>query len=383
MKILLVGEYNASHKLLKDGLTKLGHDVTVVGLGDGFKKRRVDVNFTPKYTSGLPLFIKKVVYRLFKVDLTSLSVKKQFFRNKEIFQGNDIVQLINENAFECVPSVEKQMLEFIFSNNKNVFLLSCGTDYVSVKYASEGKFDYSILTPYNEKRGTEKQFQHVTKYLLPEYVALHKYVYENIQGVIASDLDYHIPLKNHPRYLGMVPNPINHEEIEQIPLKTDGKIIIFHGINENNYFKKGNDIFEEALAIVQKTHAEKIDIITLRSVPYAEYIQSYDRAHILLDQVFAYDQGFNALEAMAKGKVVFTGAEKEWLEYFNLEEDTVAINALPNAEAIALKLIWLLDDPSKIIEIGKNARAFIEKEHDYIKSSKAYFEAWEKALSTH
>jgi len=36
--------------------------------------------------------------------------------------------------------------------------------------------------------------------------------------------------------------------------------------------------------------------------------------------VYAYDQGFNALEAMAKGKVVFTGAEKEWLELYNLEE---------------------------------------------------------------
>lgn len=376
MKILLVGEYNASHKLLKDGLTTLGHEVTVVGLGDGFKKRTVDVNFTPKYTSGFPLFIKKVVYRLFKTDLTSLSVKKQFFQNKSIFQGNDIVQLINENPFECVPSVEKEMLEYIFSNNNNVFLLSCGTDYVSVKYASEGKFDYSILTPYNEKRGTEKQFQHVTKYLLPEYVALHKFVYDNIKGVIASDLDYHIPLLNHPLYLGMVPNPINLEAIKVIPINTDGKLVIFHGINENNYFKKGNDIFEQALEIVNKTHAASVDIITLRSVPYDEYILSYDRAHILLDQVFAYDQGFNALEAMAKGKVAFTGAEKEWLDYYGLEEDTVAINALPNAEAIAAKLIWLIENPSKITEIGKNARAFVEKEHDYIKSAKVYFETW-------
>jgi len=380
MKILLVGEYNASHKLLKDGLTSFGHDVTVVGLGDGFKKRTVDVNFTPKYTNGLPLFIKKVVYRLFKIDLTSLSVKKQFFKNKVVFQGNDIVQLINENAFECVPSVERKMLEFIFSNNKNVFLLSCGTDYVSVKYASEDNFDYSILTPYNEKRGTEKQFQHVTKYLLPEYVALHEYVYNNIKGVLASDLDYHIPLRNHPLYLGMIPNPINHKEIEQLPLSIDGKIIIFHGINAANYFKKGNDIFEQALEIVKKTHAEKIDVITLRSVPYAEYIQSYDRAHILLDQVFAYDQGFNALEAMAKGKVVFTGAEREWLDYYGIEEDTVAINALPNAEAIVTKLIWLIENPTKISDIGQNARAFIEKEHDYIKSSQAYFDAWQRGL---
>ena len=29
----------------------------------------------------------------------------------------------------------------------------------------------------------------------------------------------------------------------------------------------------------------------------------------------------NALEAMAKGKVVFTGAEQEWLNHYDLKED--------------------------------------------------------------
>jgi hypothetical protein len=37
---------------------------------------------------------------------------------------------------------------------------------------------------------------------------------------------------------------------------------------------------------------------------YTTYINSYNKAHILLDQTYAYDQGYNALEAMAKGKVV-------------------------------------------------------------------------------
>ena len=38
MKILLVGEYNRSHTFLKEGLEQLGHQVTVIGLSDGFKK---------------------------------------------------------------------------------------------------------------------------------------------------------------------------------------------------------------------------------------------------------------------------------------------------------------------------------------------------------
>jgi glycosyltransferase involved in cell wall biosynthesis len=92
--------------------------------------------------------------------------------------------------------------------------------------------------------------------------------------------------------------------------------------------------------------------------------------------VYAYDQGFNALEAMAMGKVVFTGAEQEWLDYYNLEEDTVAINALPDANNIAKKLEWLILNPQKIIEISNNARAFIEREHDHIKCAELYLEKW-------
>ncbi|HIB48758.1 MAG TPA: glycosyltransferase family 1 protein [Flavobacteriaceae bacterium] len=376
MKILLVGEYNASHFTLKEGLVQLGHEVTVVGLGDGFKNRKVDVNFNRPYENGAKAFFKRIVYKLFKVDLNSVSIKKQFQQHRELFSGNDIVQLINENSFGTVPEVEQQLLDFIFQHNKKVFLLSCGTDHLSVKYAMEEKFRYSIATPYLEKRGTEAQFLHMTQYIRKDFEALHHFIMKHIEGIIASDLDYHIPLLGHPKYLGMVPNPVH---LAKFPFKkpvVKDKVVIFHGINQNNYYKKGNDIFEAALAFVAKTHSEKIEVITVRSVPYETYIKLFDDCHILLDQVYAYDQGFNALEAMAKGKVVFTGAEQEFLDYYHLKEDEVAINALPDARSIADKLIGLIENPEKISEIATNARAFVEKEHDHILASQRYFEKW-------
>lgn len=380
MKILLVGEYNSIHYTLKEGLEQLGHQVTVVGLGDGFKKRIVDVNFTKPYEHGFKNFIKRAIYKVFKVDLNSTSIKKQFFENKHVFEGNDIVQLVNENSFGTLPNIEKQLLTHIFKHNKNVFLLSCGTDHLSVKYAMEEKFRYSIATPYLEKRGTEKQFQHMTQYLEPEFEALHHFIIENVQGILASDLDYHIPLLGHPKYLGMVPNPINLDKLDFKQLQIEDRIVIFHGINTNNYYKKGNDIFEEALEILEKTHSDKIEIITVRSVPYNEYIKAFDSCHILLDQVFAYDQGYNALEAMAKGKVVLTGAETEFLNYYNLVEDSVVINALPVANTIAEKLIWLIEHPEKLKEISKNARAFVEKEHHHVISAQRYLDRWNTSL---
>jgi len=85
---------------------------------------------------------------------------------------------------------------------------------------------------------------------------------------------------------------------------------------------------------------------------------------------------------LAKGKVVFTGAEKEWLELYNLEEDTVAINALPDAKHIAAKLEWLILNPKKIKDISKNARAFIEKEHHYISIAERYVKQWKLNSNT-
>ena len=134
--------------------------------------------------------------------------------------------------------------------------------------------------------------------------------------------------------------------------------------------------FEKALEIIKIKFPDQIEIITTESIPYNQYINLYNKAHILLDQCYAHDQGYNALEAMAKGKVVFTGAEKEFLEHYNLQEDEVAINAKPDVDYLVEKLSMLIENPEKIIQISKNARAFIEKEHNYVRIAEKYLEVW-------
>ncbi len=379
MKILLVGEYSRLHNSLKEGLVHLNHDVTIVAAKDGFKNYDVDLPIEKKYQKGILKKVKNLIFRFTKIDLESLQIKKQIINIRPKISGFDVVQFINEASFGCTATIEKDIFDLISSWNKNVFLLSCGTDCISVKYAHDNKLRYSILTPYLNGKD---QFlsSYGLKFLEPEYIELHEHIYKSIAGVIASDLDYHLPLLNHPKYLGLIPNPINTELLKFQKLIIEDKIIIFHGINTHNYYKKGNDIFEEALAIVNSKHSEKIKIVTIRSLPYNEYITAYNEAHILLDQIYAYDQGYNALEAMAKGKVVFTGAEKEWLDFYNIKEDTLAINALPDAEKIANKLEWLILNPEKIIEISYNASQFIKAHHNYISCAEQYLKIWRKRI---
>lgn len=379
MKILLVGEYSRLHNSLKEGLIELGHDVVLVGNGDTFKKYPVDIDIDNSFSKKhIPSVLRKAFLRLFKIDLADYETVYKFKKALPDLNNFDVVQLINEDALSIKPSFQHKLLKTLFKQNKNNFLLCCGQDYVSITYALKNKLKYSILTPYLKNSNLKKNYHFTLKYISPTYHSLHKFLKNNIKGVIATDIDYHIPYKEQNNYLRLIPNPINIDKIIYKPIKASHKIKIFHGVNISSSIQKGNIFFEKALEILSQKYPDKVEITTTHSIPYKDYIKLYDECHILLDQVYAYDQGYNALEAMAKGKVVFTGAEQEWLDYYNLEEDTVAINALPNAKKIAEKLEWLVLNPDKIIEISKNARAFIEREHDYKKIAQTYLDTWIK-----
>lgn len=375
MDILLIGEFSRLHNSLKEGLEALGHRVVIVGFNDGFKNYPVDYPIVRKWNSAFMRKFKYAFHRTTGFNINSYFTYRQFQKYQHLLTGFDVVQLINENPFYCGYDYEKKILGFLFKNNKKAFLLCCSTDYLTVKYEFEHPEKKSIIQPYLAGKISKKDFFNVLKFRKKEYKKLHDFIYQHIVGIIASDIDYHIPMQGDPKYLGMIPNPINLSKIAPIPLPSVDKIVIFHGINTENYYKKGNDYLEKALDIIQKKYGDKVEIITTRSVPYAQYIESYNRAHILLDMAYSFDQGFNALEAMAKGKVVFTGAEKEFEQFYGLTQK-VNINAKPDVGYLVAELSYLIENPTQITAIGARARAFIEKEHNYIESAKKYLNTW-------
>jgi len=377
MKILLIGEYNRAHRNIKKGLESLGHEAIVVSTTDGFKKVDVDIEIKEYFNSPILNKVRILIFKLTKINLLSELILQQIKSRKKELSGYDIVQLINESPFNIEAKSHIKILKWLQQwNNAKLFLLSCGLDYPSVSYALDKRFRYSILTPYFEGKVPEKDHSLGLRYMSPSFKMLNQYVYQKIEGVISNDMDYYIPLEGHPKHLGMIPHAIDLSELTYKTPIIEDKIIIFHGINTANYYKKGNDLFEAALAIIAHKYEDKVEIIIAQDLPYKDYIKSFDKAHILLDQVYAYDQGYNALEAMAKGKVVLTGAEQEWLDYFNIKEDTIAINALPDAEKIAQKLEWLILNPEKIIEISSQGRKFVEEHHDHIACAKQYLKIW-------
>jgi len=322
MNILLLGEYSRLHNSLKEGLENLGHKATVVSSGDGFKKYNSDIYLSAKLTNHIffTRFLRKIILRVINIDISFIEIVYKFYVHRRKLINYDIVQLINTHPIRTPPWIEKKLLAYIFRNNKSIYLLACGDDYNTISYYLKDNSTYNIMTPFLENNNLKKHYYYSLKYLKPSFKKLHDYVFSNIKGVIPSDFDYVLPIADQPLARPIIPNPINIDRIKHIPLKITKKIVIFHGVNISSSIKKGNNYFHQALELIKKKYPEKVEIITTFSLPYKEYIQYYQKSHILLDQIFCHDQGYNALEAMAAGKVVFTGAGNAFKNHYKLKK---------------------------------------------------------------
>lgn len=378
MKILLLGEYSRLHNSLKEGLVTLGHEVSIVGCGDKFKQFPVDYSIYAQICNDNKIanLLYRGIRKVIGLDFEKIEKAIRFYLLIPKLNDYHHVQLINSDALETYPFLSRFLYKKLFKNIQSRSLLICGDETPIVDYLIKKEFKYSVLTPYFEDNSIEKEFQFPLKYRKNSYRKTFDWLKENCQNLITSDLDYEIPMRKMGFQTTFIPNPINTDTIAFQNVEIEDKIVIFLGINRLSYIKKGIIYFEKALEIIREKYADKIEIIVTENLPYKEYISKYNKAHILLDQVFAYDQGYNALEAMAKGKVVFTGAETEFLNQYHLQEDEVCINAVPDENEIGVKLSFLIEHPEKISKISKNARKFIEKEHDYKVVAEKYLACW-------
>ena len=379
MKILLIGEYSRLHNSLKEGLVALGHEVILLSSGDYFKKFDTDYSFHSSFLSGywLPRKIKNILHKLTGIDLEKAERGLRFYLLIPQLQNFDHVQLINSDAIETFPFFSRFLYKKLFKKIKNRSLLICGDETPVIDYLLKRETDYSILTPYFKDNSLEKHFEYPLKYTTKKYRKTFDWLVENCQDLIASDLDYKIPMEKMGYSIHFIPNPVNTRKIDFQEQKIIDKIVVFLGINRASYIKKGIPYFEKALQIIQEKYVEKVTVIISENLPYKDYINLYNTAQIVLDQMYADDQGYNALEAMAKGKVVFTGAGKAFMDHYNLTE-RINVNALPDVDYLVNELSFLIENPESIVAIGKRARAFIEREHEYVKIAIQYLEAWKK-----
>ena len=197
------------HNSLKKGLIDLGHEVTLVSFGDGFKDFSSDIRLSRKKFSNSLSSLKSVFNFVSKYPYSFYVKSVKFQRVLGKLKGYDVVQLINEHPIGGLPAIEKIQIKRIKKINGALFLLSSGDDFTNISYyMASDKMKYSIMTPLLKDKKLNSKYSYSLKYLSKSFQNLSRRIHNISDGIIASDFDYHLPLKNNPKYLGMIPNPV-------------------------------------------------------------------------------------------------------------------------------------------------------------------------------
>lgn len=375
--VLLVGEFSGVHSELRKALEDRHFSVCLVSDGDSYKKFPADVLLIkPRNKTKLGKYINyaSTIFGLNGI-ISFLSSYKKWRKLK----GFDIVQIINPAPLQDFGIISNYLfLRFLFKNNKKVFLCALGEDYYWVKSCLEKKFRYSALDNFNQVN--KKKYKYSLKHLTKKFKYLNDFCIRHCNAVIPGLYDYFVAYEWSEKCVQTIPLPIDSKRVavEPIDINGTGRLIIFHGWQGGKELKKGNYIFDNVMNRIVDKYNEKVEYRIVRDVPYSKYIELFSDCHIFLDQCYSYDKGVNALLGMAAGKVVFSGAEVEALDYynFNFVDESPLINAEPNEALLFNQIEGLILERTRVHKISKAAIQFVENNHLSSDVLDKYLKVW-------
>ena len=181
-------------------------------------------------------------------------------------------------------------------------------------------------------------------------------------------------LKSPKKLLATIPIPINVEKIHHVENIISGKIKVFHGISRSGL--KGTKYIEEAFKILSKRYPNELELTISGHMPLEEYFKVMKKTNIVIDQVYSYSAGMNALFAMASGKVVLGGSEIESLSELKIDRSPL-VNIKPDCTSIVNAVEYFIQNKASIKIVGLESRKFVEKYHSHKMIAQKYIDLWE------
>ena len=385
MKILLIGEYSNVHWTLAEGLRALGHEVTVVSDGDGWKNYPRDINLKRG-----PLNSK----------LSTLNYLRRLACVFHRLRGYDVVQIINPVFLELKGERIWPFYDFLRRRNGKVFLGAFGIDYYWVKVGMDCKtFRYSDFNFGSQLRDYPFMHTMINDWLNGPKGKWNQLVAKDCDGIITGLYEYEMCYRPFfPSKTRYIPFPINLSSITptstlnpplgamrrftleepstinpQPSTHTPSPLNFFIGIQRSRSSYKGTDIMLAALQRLKADYPERINIIKAEDVPYAQYQEMMNNSHVLLDQLYSYTPGMNGLLAMAKGLILVGGGEPEHYELLGEHELHPIINVQPNEEDVYHQIATrLLSGQEDIRQLQLDSIEYIRRHHDHIKVARQY-----------
>ena len=358
MKILLLGEYSNVHWTLAEGLRALGHEVTVVSNGDGWKDYPRDVDLRRR-------------------SLGKWDTAKYLWKLHQVFPqltGYDVVQLINPIFLDLRAERMWAYYERLQNENGKIVLGAYGMDHYWVKAACDCKtFRYSDFYIGNHYRQTPDNDALIADWTGGEKERLNRYIAQSCDGIVAGLYEYDCAYR--PDFgdkVCFIPFPIRVDKNFSPKTEVPEKVKFFIGIQSERSVYKGTDVMLRALNRLAKKYPKQLEVRKVENIPFATYQRILGESDVLLDQLYSYTPAMNGLLAMSRGLVLVGGGEPEHYELLKEKELRPIINVLPNEESVFEELEQLLLHPECIPQLKKDSVEYVRRHHDYIKVAQQY-----------
>lgn len=366
MKILFLGDYSNVHATLAREMRRRGHQVTLVGDGGGSMRTDTDIYLTRG--SGMAAGLK-YLYRI----MSLLPQLKDY----------DVVQLVNPQFLKLRPGKNGYFYRQIRRENGPVFLTLAGNDYFFVDACC-----HSDMFRFSEFRiGREKTRQVIVD---PEREygwfanGMREYcedVYETVKGAMSLLPEYDMAsrpvLGDRLVYTGL---PLDLSDYRYSEPDLSGKIRIMVGYSPSRMMEKGTDILLRIAQELAQEMPETVEAAGITGLPLNDYLRELSRSHIVLDQLYSYSPGMNALQTMAFGGVAASGAQPEF--YSMAGEETarplIALAPTDSEPDIKERIRALVENRAEIARLSREGRAFVERNNDVRHVADLYEKVWNK-----
>lgn len=363
MKILLIGEYSNVHWSLAEGLRQLGHRVTVVSDGDGWKNYPRDVDISRKSTA-------------FWHTISYVARLKHVMNG---LKGYDVVQIINPVFLELMPTRILPYYKQLKRQNKSIFMGAFGMDHYWVKAGLDCcTFEYSDFNIGTQVRQSADNDRFIDEWLYGPKGWLNKIVAYDCQGIVTGLYEYQMAYSRHfdlPEKLQFIPFPVSAMPAAR-PQPVHSPIRFFIGIQSQRNAYKGTDIMLRALKRLAHDYPREVEMVVAEDVPFRQYARMLADSDVLLDQLYSYTPAMNGLLAMSKGLVLVGGGEEAHYQLLGENSLRPIINVKPSEESVYKALHHLMSRPDELYRLKEQSIAYVKRHHDPVRVAQQYVDFW-------
>ena len=362
LRVLLIGEASGVHWTLKTALEDLGHHCDLL-IQQGLESQR-------PYDISLGVSGTGLVNQIKRNTLPILRAMR--------LENYDVVNFLNAITSQNGRYAKYKDIPILRKKCRVMSYYAVGCDELGLIMMNRGRLPY---TPCDTCYGSTDQLGQDCKLWIRDHHEQGVGLAEQYFDVgFGSMVEYdHARHAFDPGNFVRVPFPIDAEKIPFAPATLKDRPLVVHTPTRRAF--KGTDTVLSAVDLLRRTR-DDFDFEVVEGLGYQDYLRVIRTSDVVIDQIFSQSPGMNALELMAMGKVVMTGATDLGRSYFPFMADMPAYDAPPNATALAAALDRVLDDKAGWGHLAARGRDYVVENYDRHEVARTFLDGWYQAMAS-